>query len=289
MAVVTTPAGLPLWSDYPEFVRRHLLPIGVLMAIGLLVGLGWTWSRPPSYSATASVAPAPVPKYVTPSTTGLAPPEVTIDTDAQLLRSPAVLDAVASVLGVDADTAGQRLSVSASPNTRVLHVTVTASTAGVAAAAADAAAAALTDVRRDSLGALHLDQLRRLRLLVDYQDQQLEQHHPGGIVIAPYDRDFAQLQELRANLEELERARTHPVEQVRTALRPRHADYPNTEVPVASGAMVGLLCGCLVGAGRDRRRPTTHHRLANPRLGPHPLGHQSGAFTTRDEVHHHAH
>ena len=57
--------------------------------VGLLAGFAWSLQQPSTYSATTSVALTPVPKYVTPSTTELVPPEVTIDTDAQLLRQPA--------------------------------------------------------------------------------------------------------------------------------------------------------------------------------------------------------
>jgi hypothetical protein len=286
MAVVTEPAGLPLWSDYPRFVRRHLATIGACMVLGLLVGVVWSWGQSPTYSATASVTPAPVPKYVVPSTVGLVPPEVSIDTDAQLLHSPHVLRAVADVLDVDADTASRHVSVTASPNSRVLHVTVSARSASAAAAAANAAAAALADVRRAVLGSLRLDQLRQLRLLISYEEQEFAQDGAHGVAVPAYDRGYAKVQELRTNLQELEQARQQPVEQLRSAVPPRHADYANTEVPLVSGGMVGLLFGCLLGAGRERAaRPARRHAI--PRLGPHPLGLLPGGVT-RDEDYHHA-
>ncbi len=91
---VTTPPGLPLWSDYTRFVRRHALLIAGFMLAGILIGFVWSLQQPSTYSATASIALTPVPKYVAPSTTDLVAPEVTIDTDAQLLQSPEVLGAV---------------------------------------------------------------------------------------------------------------------------------------------------------------------------------------------------
>ena len=85
MADVTGRPGLPLWSDYTAFARRNARTIGVLMLVGLLAGFAWSLRQPSTYSATASVALTPVPKYLTPSTTELVAPAVTIDTDAQLL------------------------------------------------------------------------------------------------------------------------------------------------------------------------------------------------------------
>ncbi len=38
------------------------------------------------------------------------------------------------------------------------------------------------------------------------------------------------------------------------ALPPSRANYSNTEVPMVSGAMLGLLCACGLGALRDARR-----------------------------------
>ena len=254
MGVMTQHPGLPLWSDYPRFVRRHRTRIGALMALGLLVGLAWSFVQPTTYSATASVALAPVPKYALPTGVGLAPPEVSIDTDAQLLQSPKVTTAVGEVLGTKADAALAHLSVTASPNSHVLHVTVTASSAPRAAEAANAAGAALVEVRREALGALRLDQLRLVRFWVAGQEELLAREQSRRLVIPASDDLYAQLVELRTGLQELEEARLTPAEVLSPALPASGPDYGNAEVPVTSGAMLGLLVGCLLGARHDRRR-----------------------------------
>src|SRR4051794_10539824 len=159
MADLSQPGGLPLWSDYTGFLRRHTLMLGSMMGLGLVVGLVWSLLQPASFSASASIVLAPVPAYVALTTTELVPPEVTIDTDAQLTRSPDVLSAVGGVPDEDADTASRRMQVTAAANSNVLRVTVTAASAPTAAAAADAAAAAFIDVRRHALGALRHNQL----------------------------------------------------------------------------------------------------------------------------------
>jgi succinoglycan biosynthesis transport protein ExoP len=281
MDAVTERPGLPLWSDYPRFVRRHRAAIGALMCLGLLVGFVWSLGAPTSYSATASVVLVPVPKYLTPSTTEIPPPEVTIDTDAQLLHSPAVLTAVGDVLGTAADAASDHLSVTASPNSHVLHITVSARSPRAAADAADAAVAAFVKVRRADLGALQADQLRQVRLTISGQQELLAE----GVVVPAYDSLTAQVLELSNGLRELEEARRRPAEAIDAAVPPRHADRPNTEVPLTSGAMVGLLCACLLGAVRDRTGLLALRRLRH-RFAPPPADDLPAGVHDHEDHHH---
>ena len=285
MAVLTQPSGLPLWSDYPRFARRYFVLIGALAGIGFLAGFAWSMQQPPTFSATTSITLTPVPKYVTPSTTELVAPEVTIDTDAQLLQSPKVLGAIGAALGTDNDVAAERLSLSASPNSHVLHVTVKSSSPVRAAAAANAAITALVDVRRESLGALRQDQLSQLQLLVSTEERELAKQQTTRLVIPPTDDLFVQIQQLRAGLDELEEARRQPAVVLEPATPPRQPDYANSEVPVVSGAMLGLLAGCLVGAARDRfgllaKRPAFVHKLT------HPSGLLPVTATLHEDAHH---
>lgn len=258
MALVTDQPGLVPWSSYPQFVRRHRTSIGALMGLGLLIGAVVSLQQSPTYSATASVTLALVPVYVVPSADTLAPPEVTIDTDAQLLRSPRVLGAVGAALGTDADTALDHLVVTASPNSHVLHITVDAASAPVAAAAADAAVGALLDVRRDTLGALEQTQLSQLRLLIQDQERLLAKVQGRNLVAPASATAASRVLELRTALDELEGARADPGDPLGAAMVPTDADRANTEVPLTSGAMLGLLCACAMGAVRDRLRPRAH-------------------------------
>lgn len=286
MGVLNQPPGLPLFSDYTRFVRRHRAYIGVLMGVGLLAGYAWSLLlQPTTFSATASVALAPVPVYLTTSTTELVPPEVSIDTDAQLLHSPRVLGAVGDTLGTDEDEASDRLTVTAAPNSRVLHVTVTDASAQLAAEAADAAVAAFVEVRRGALGALRYHQLRQLRLLVSEHEDQLDGEQARRLVIPAYDDLFAEVRELRASVDELQEARREPAQVVHPAERPRDADYANTQVPLTSGAMIGLLGGCLLGAARDRAR-RHGRRSAGPPTLAHPSGHLPDVANRHEDYHH---
>ncbi|WP_457205719.1 hypothetical protein [Nocardioides sp. P5_C9_2] len=280
MAVLTEPPGLPLLSDHARFAWRHRAVIGALMALGLLAGLAWSLVQPTSYSSTASVALAPVPKYVLPTGIGVVPPAVSIDTDAQLLYSPAVLGAVARVLGTDEDVAFQHMSVTASPTSRVLHLAVTASSRTTAAEAANAAVSALVQVRRDSLGALRADQLRLLRLWTAGQEDLLAQAQGTQAVIPADDDVVAQVIALREGLQELEEARLSPAEVVDPATPATLPDASNAQVPLTSGAMLGLLAGCLIGVRRDRRRLAVAS-TQNLRPRTHPVGPVPAALTTQ--------
>ena len=148
-------------------------------------------------------------------------------------------------------------------------MTVKSSSPDRAAAAADAAVVALVDVRRESLGALRQDQLRQLQLLVTTQERALAKEQTVRLVLPATDDLFAQIQQLRTGLDELAEARREPVLVVQPATPPRQADYANSEVPMVSGAMLGLLAACMVGAGRDRlgllaKRPALVRTLSLP-------------------------
>jgi uncharacterized protein involved in exopolysaccharide biosynthesis len=285
MGVVTSPPGLPLWADYRRFMRRHAVLIAALMVVGLGAGVAWAMQQPATYSATASITLTPVPKYVTPSTTELVAPEVTIDTDAQLLQSPEVLGAVAAALGTDTGVAAERLSVSASPNTHLLHVTIRASSKAAAAKAANDAVTALAEIRRDTLGALRQDQLRQLQVLISMRERELLKQQVAELVVPATDELFAQILELRTGLTELEEARRQPAVVAQAAVPPGQPDYANNEVPVVSGAMLGLLAGCLLGTGRDRLRQLAERPATTRRL-PQLSGHLPVTTTLHEDTHH---
>ncbi|KRF06406.1 hypothetical protein ASG88_19825 [Nocardioides sp. Soil777] len=280
MAVLKDAPDLPLLSEYPRFARRHRVVIVALMTLGLLAGGAWSFTHPTTFSATASVSLAPVPKYVLPTGIGLAPPEVSIDTDAQLLYSPDVLSGVAEALGADQGSAISHLAVTASPNSHVLHVTATAPSASAAADAANAAVSGLIRVRRDTLGALRRDQLRLLRLWTAGQEDLLAREQSRVAVILTTSDVFGQVLWLREGLQELEEARLTPAEVVNTAVPATVPDYPNAEVPLASGAMLGLLVGCFAGARVDRRR-LADTSVRPERTRPESVGILPAVVTTR--------
>lgn len=291
MAVLKPSEGLPLWADHVRFLRRHRAVVEAAVGLGLLAGVVVGVLQPATWSATSSVALAPIPVYVKISADELVPPEVSLDTDAQLLGSPEVLGAVGRELGVDADEAADHLTVSASPLTRVLHITVSASSAADAQAATSAAVREFVALRGDVLGALGEEPLRELRLALDTRESELAQVRERRIVLDD-DELFLQVLDLRAALDELEAAQAVPADVISPAEVPDAPDYANTEVPVVSGAALGLLVGLLIAVVRDRRtsarglqrtRPTSPHHPGTDHLPGDPPG-----PVTRHQDHHHA-
>lgn len=119
--------GRPL-APYFQFARIQVAALLVVGVLGALVGGIYEASKTTEHEATQSIL---VPDDS--ATTRRAPP--TIDTEAQLVTSDAVLAALQRVQpGVSRIDLARRLSVSASPNTRILHVTYTAASAQAAVA-----------------------------------------------------------------------------------------------------------------------------------------------------------
>ncbi|GAA1478320.1 hypothetical protein GCM10009623_27660 [Nocardioides aestuarii] len=279
MADLTPRPGLPLWSDHLRFLRRHRAVVEASVALGMLVGVVMALTQQATWSSTASISLTPVPVYVKTTADELVPPEVTIDTDAQLLGSPEVLGAIARELDVDPSEAADHLAVSASPQTHVLHVTVSGASATSAQAATAAATQAFVALRGETLGALAEEQLQQLRLAVTDRESELVGVTGRRIVLAD-DELQQEVNDLRTALEELEDARTNPAAVIDPADVPRTVDYPNLEVPVVSGAGLGLIAGLLLGAARDR---------LGTRAPPRRRAHHDHLFVTSHEDHHHAH
>ena len=247
--------------------------IGALMGIGLLAGFAWSLLQPSTFSATASIALVPVPKL-----------RHAVDHRARPARGHHRHRRPAAAQPAGAGCRRRRarhgpgrgrasdLSVTASPNSHVLHVTVTA----VLRRSAPPTPPTPRSPRSSTSGATRSgrsasDQLRQLRLLVSRpRSEQLAKQqteaarHPGDR------RPVRPDPQLRASLDELEEARRAARRGRRARAAPRRArDYANTEVPMVSGAMLGLLAGCLLGAGRDRlgcsrSAPAFAHELTHP-------------------------
>jgi hypothetical protein len=290
MADLTRRRGLPLWSDHTRFLRRHRAVVEAAVGLGLLAGVAVGVLQPATWSATASVALAPIPVYVKTSAGELVPPEVSLDTDAQLLGSPEVLGAVGRELGVDVDEAADHLAVSASAQTRVLHITITASSAADAQAATSAAVKEFVALRGEVLGALGEEPLRELRLALDTRESELAQVRERRIVLDD-DELFLEVLDLRAALDELEAAQAVPADVITPAEVPDAPDYANTEVPVVSGAGLGLLLGLLIALARDRRTPRRVLQRAGPASSHHSStdhlpGDAPGPVTRHQDAHH---
>lgn len=138
-----TPGGRQ-FRAYVESARRHLLALVVLALLGGLAGGLVHLTQGTSSTAVQSIL---VP---TNPSSARRVPEITLDTDAQLVTSDAVLAALMTVEGSGATKAelASQLGVSALPNTRILHVSFTAPTSGLAVRGIEAMTPVYLDLLR---------------------------------------------------------------------------------------------------------------------------------------------
>jgi capsular polysaccharide biosynthesis protein len=244
----------PELAQYAVFVRRQAMLLTVCTLVGMAAAAWWLVRTPPTYTATAAVLLAPVPGFVDTDPDGRAPRAVTVDTDAQLLRSARVVGAVARAAGQDPATVADSFHVSAPSLTRVLRISFTASEPGAARLAAETAAAELIAARREYLPALHPDQIAKLQVQVADQERQLERLVAAGD--QPQRRRQLEdgLATLRSRLANLYMAHARPGRVLQAPALPTRPDAGDPEVPITSGAMLGLLTGCALAAARERRQ-----------------------------------
>ncbi len=245
---------LPSWDQYAALMRRHRRLLAVAMGIGVVAGAGVAFVQDPTYSATTSLALTPVPSYLSVTASGGQPGVVSIDTDAHLVMDSSALLALEAADPSVRDPEDQ-IVVTATPLSRVIHITYTSGSPALAAAGATAVGEAFIDARRNALGALAEPELDRLRARITALQERLSQEQARE-QLAPTAPDSLEpdLLELRERLAALETAREEPAEVLNAAVPPSASDPRDAEVPVTSGAMVGLLVGWLVAVARNRHR-----------------------------------
>ena len=236
---------MPTLELYVGFVRRHALLLLVTMAAGLAGGLLLNQMHPATFTARASVLLAPLPTYAETDPT-VDPRQVTIDTDAQLVRSQSTLARVANATDTTVATVGTHLSVSAQPLTRVLHIDFTSTDPRRAARGAQVAAEHVLALRASVLPGApkeNLEYVREALAAIRDEIQAQEGSAPDGLL-------QLRLTQMREFLRSIVHS-THATGEVLTrAATPTGRDSANREVAPASGVMLGLLAGVMIGAGR---------------------------------------
>ena len=135
-------------DGYVQFARRHIGGILVAMLLGALAGGLFQLSRDAQVTASQSIL-LPASALSTDEDSG-----VTIDSDAQLVASDPVLDAIAKADGTTQTHAqlADRLQITASPNTRILHIAFTADNARAAIRGVEAATSTYLRERAEITG-----------------------------------------------------------------------------------------------------------------------------------------
>jgi capsular polysaccharide biosynthesis protein len=133
---------------YTSALRNSWAVVLVCVLLGVAVGGAWALLRPSPYTATQSVVLPKAPAYVD---SGDGP--MSIDTYGQLVASQRVLSAVASASHRSLEQVTAELGVTATPNTRVLHIRFTAPTPTAAQDGVEAGVNAFLTERQERLTA----------------------------------------------------------------------------------------------------------------------------------------
>lgn len=263
--------GPPTLGGYAAFVRDHGRTVVACAAVGLLLG-GWVaHAKGPMHAARVSVLLPREPEYP-----GADRRATTLDTFAQLVRGQEVQDAVARATRRPRTAEQRDVAVGATPNTRVLEITVEDPDRAAAERTAHATATALLEVRardlaerrRTTLDDLRAEESGVARALATL-DRAIDRAAPGQAARMDIDRTkrLARLNELSATTATV----------VALPLDAGGIAKPATawtvtgkrNVDVTSGTMLGLLVGVVAALLRHVRGTRLPRR---PRRGPDRLG-----------------
>jgi hypothetical protein len=244
------PMGRSLEEMWAQ-LRRYVRLIAVLAVLGAVVGGVAAYRWEPQYRATAPVLLAPSPLYLD-ADSGQRPREITIDTEASMVFAEDAITRVREVVGLPA-TAPVRdwIQVTAPTSTRVLEITVRSDRPRLAERVADAAAAAYLEVRSEYLAQRREQAQSRLELQLavvagtDVQVERPTDEDGGTYTVLAED-------ELRQALRELSLTSTEPGNQLRAAVA--KPVRKQVEVPIVSGALIGILLALLVMSWREAGR-----------------------------------
>lgn len=245
-------------------VRHHLL--AVLMTTLLTVGAGAAFltSQDMTYTSTASVLLSPAPGN--PLTAEAASGStiqftVAMQTEAELVRSPAIRDVVADELGRPVPGPHEVLAVDVPSNTQMLEVSITSDSPSSAQEAAQAFAEGLLAYRAERATRSQQSRVETLQQRLVDADEDLrrataEAAEGGETSYASREVELLvdRIARLGNSLSEAEAVSTSPGSVINPALLPEQADgLPRALLLVAVG-VVGLVLGSLLALLLEWRR-----------------------------------
>jgi len=255
---MTEPTPLALgW--YLGFVRRYLFLIADCALLGTIITVGVLLISPHSYRGTADVVLTVPPLIVGDVDPSERP--MSIDTDAQLAGSAAVLQAAAERTGFPggAEALGESLQLTARPNAYALRVRVSSDDRAKAMAAAEAICEELLTVREKALAT----RLESQRVLLGQQAELISAQLATPLFISDREQLEDQLADLQVSLAELEAQTPYPGFVTGPASGSR-GGRPGLQVTLASGTMLGALVGiglaALIESVRSARREERRRR-----------------------------
>ncbi len=259
-------------SAVAAWVRvREVAPfLAVLMVVGAVVGTGVALLIPSVYTATVKILPTELPVY--PSTgqssesRGRPVKDRTVDTEAALVVSGETLGRVAGTSNPSAiNGLRDRISVTAPPNTRLLTIQVRDSTPVRAEDTARRVAASYLTRRTEFLVTRKQEGLAQARRhLAALWAASQPRTEVNGSARAPLSGIAARTarNRVQTRITRLSLAPTNAGEV--TAARPAEQARKQAEVPITSGAALGIALGAILVASRRSWRPPRPRRRRPP-------------------------
>lgn len=267
-----TSGGLSV--DRTEHARR-LPPIGslirhqhkvILASIAITLGLAvlYVVNLPSTYTATSAVllSPAPGnPLTAEAASAGVVQMTVALETEAQMMRTPAVADVVTDELDHVTPDSGERLEVTVPSNTQMLQIAFTASTAERAQEGAQAFAEGYLEFRAERARAVQDTRINRLSEQIDATDSSLKSaiEEASGSGASVYESQQVQLladrlAQLSNSLSTEESVSTDPGAVVNGAALPDSANELPAWVYLGAAALLGAIVGLGIALLREWRR-----------------------------------
>jgi hypothetical protein len=258
-----------LWSDYTGIVRRHLAMVTACLLIGLCGAGAGLMFLPKQYTAAAEVLVTPTGVSDSNPARGRAPGGVNLDTEVSVVTSAEVLSSAAKELGITpAETLGA-LRINVPPNTSVLRMSFTASTAeGARLGALKIAQNYLNNRRKGAETVLRNQIVHRQEELADFQtDLQAQTRALTALPTDSPQRVFlrSQVELVRrqvdasaSKLDQLTNLTVTPGSLLDPPVVPNKPSAPIPSLLLSSGTALGLLLGLLVVSLLD----STQRRLA---------------------------
>jgi Mrp family chromosome partitioning ATPase/capsular polysaccharide biosynthesis protein len=245
-------------------VRRYALLIATVVVLATVGTAILAFQLPASYTATASVLPQPAlgnPLSPSTSATNAAQFAVAMETEANLVDTPAVATLASQTLGKTSPGPSDTVAASVAPNTQIVQISYTSPTAASAKAGAQAFATAFlayrkgvaTDARDQTLSSLESQERKTSAAL---------QTATSTAAKAPKGRSFATQQvELYANrlaaldetIGETRATSVDPGTVVTAALLPAAASGLTPTPLIAAGCLAGLVIGLLLAVWLEWR------------------------------------
>jgi Mrp family chromosome partitioning ATPase/capsular polysaccharide biosynthesis protein len=248
-------------SDYLQPLRRHWLAVLLCVILGIGGAVAYLHWAPKSYDAMAAVlVHQPSGSTTTQATT------INLDTEAQLVTATGTAQAAAAKLHQPSSAASDlvsRVSVTVPPNSEILDIDYTGSSAEDAQKGALAFAQAYLDQRAASAKATLDNSNKALQTRIDVLNAQLQKVILAGAALTPNspDRDrnnlqvaalTSQLTSLSTQQNQVQTTVVDPGSIQTQPVLPTSPTSPKRILVLPAGLILGLLVGVGVVALRNR-------------------------------------